>query len=244
VGTGVTGQQVAHRVGHRLQERLRHPDRRGRAEPVAEPGHVLDGHPALLAPDPQPHRPAGRLQLGQPPGGGGRVGAAGGRLLDGQVAQQPQGVVQAVGVADLALGGEQLQLQLQVGQGGLVDQVAQLLAAQQLGQDRPVQRQRLGAALGQGGVALVHERGHVPELQRAGERRRERGVDLDHPDLPAGHTGHQVLEPGQVEHVLEALAHRLQHHRERPVLGGHLEQPGAALALLPQGRAPVGTAPG
>ena len=244
MGAGVAGQQVAHRVGHRLQEGLRHPDRRGRPEPVAQPGHVLDGHPALLAADPQPHRPPRPLQLGQPAGGGRRVGAAGGRLLHGQVAQQPQGVVQAVGVAGLALGGEQLQLQLQVGQGGLVDQVAQLLAAQQLGQDRPVQRQGLGPPLGQGGVALVHERGHVPELERAGERRRERGVDLDHPDLPAGHLGHQLLEAGQVEHVLEALAHRLQHHRERPVLGGDLEQPGAALALLPQGRAPVGPAPG
>ena len=61
-----------------------------------------------------------------------------------------------------------------------VDQVAQLLLAEQLAQQVAVQRQRGGAALGVGRVALVHVRRDVVEQQRRGERRRGRRLDLDH----------------------------------------------------------------
>ena len=83
------------------------------------------------------------------------------------VAQQ---VVDGVDGAGVALRDQPLQLQLEVGERGGVDQVAQLVAAEQLGEQLAVQGQRRGAALGQGCVALVHEARDVVEQQRRGER--------------------------------------------------------------------------
>ena len=67
--------------------------------------------------------------------------------------------------------GQPLQLELEVGHRLRVEQLAQLLGPEQLAQQLAVQRQRLGAALGQRRVALVHERADVVEQQRARERR-------------------------------------------------------------------------
>ena len=70
-----------------------------------------------------------------------------------------------------------------------VEQVGQLrlaALAEQLGQQRRVERQRGGPALGQRGVAVVEELRGVAEQQRLRERRRLRRRHLDHPD-PARH---------------------------------------------------------
>ena len=66
-----------------------------------------------------------------------------------------------------------------------VDQLAQLLLAEQLAQQVAVERQRRRAALGGGRVALVHVGGDVVEQQRGGERRGGRGLDFDERDLAA-----------------------------------------------------------
>ena len=51
-----------------------------------------------------------------------------------------------------------------------VEQLAQLDPAEQFGQQRGVQRQRGGTALGQRAVTLVHERPDIAEQQRRRER--------------------------------------------------------------------------
>jgi hypothetical protein len=64
---------------------------------------------------------------------------------------------------------QRLQLEFQVGNGLGVDQLAKLLGAEQLGEELAIERQRLGAALGQRGVALVDVAGDVVEEQGGGE---------------------------------------------------------------------------
>ena len=51
VGAGVAGDEVAERVGHRLEEGLRHAGGQRDAEGVAQPGGVVDRRPAVLAGD-------------------------------------------------------------------------------------------------------------------------------------------------------------------------------------------------
>ena len=66
VRAGVAQQQVAQRIRHRFGERLRHPDGQRRPERVAHAARVLDRQPPLLAGDPHPDGPPRRLQLRQP----------------------------------------------------------------------------------------------------------------------------------------------------------------------------------
>ena len=57
-----------------------------------------------------------------------------------------------------------------------VEQLAELLLAEQLAQEVAVEGQRAGPALGQRRVAVVHVRGHVVEQERARERATRAGV--------------------------------------------------------------------
>ncbi len=107
-----------------------------------------------------------------------------------------------------------------------------------------VEGQRGGPALGEGGVALVEELGDVAEEQGLGEGRRRGALDVDDGDLARPDVAHEVDEAGHVEHVLDALAHRLEDDGERGVAARDLEQLRGALALLPQRLAPVGAASG
>ena len=145
--------------------------------------------------------------------------------------------MQRVGVGRARALAAPLQVVLDLGQRGRVDQVAQLLLAQQLAQQVAVQRQRGGPALRVGRVALVHVRGHVVEQQRRGERGRALGLDLDQAQLARVQPAQQLLQAGQVEHVAQALAVGLQHDRELAVLLGHLQQRLRLQPLLPQRRA-------
>ena len=150
-----------------------------------------------------------------------------------------------VGVARPPALVEGLQVVLERGQGGGVDELPQLLGAQQLGQHLPVEGEGLGPALGEGGVALVEEVGHVGEGQRA---RRTATARRSRPTPPgcvrARMPVMQVDQGGEVEDVAQALAVRLQQDRELAVLGGHRQQVGGPLAHLPQRRAGAGPAPG
>ena len=155
----------------------------------------------------------------------------------GQRAEQPQQVGDALGVARRAVVAEVLQL-LRGGRDDLrVEQLTQLDAAQQLGQQHAVQRQRGGAALGQRAVALVHECPDIAEQQRGGERGRSRGLDLDHPQPPLRDAMHQLGQCRHVVDILQAFADGLQHDREVRVLAGDVEQLSGALPLMPQRRA-------
>ena len=245
MGAGVAGDQVGERVLDRVGEDLGGARRDRDAEPVAEPADVLDDGPALLAGDPHLDDPAG---VGEAwPASSLDVGAvdgAGADLLGGERAEQPQQVGDALGVAGPAVGGQPLQLGLDLGQHLGVEQLAQLGAAEQLGEQALVEAERGGPALGEGGVALVDELGDVAEQQAPGVRRGLGRGDVDDRDLAPVDAAHQADQPGQVVDVLEALAHRLEHDRERGVAGGDLEQLGRALPLLPQRGAAAGVAAG
>ena len=121
-----------------------------------------------------------------------------------------------------------------------IDQLAQLLLAEQLAQQVAIERQRGRAALGVGRVALVHVGGDVVEQQRGGERRGGRRLDLDERYLACVQRAQQRLQAGHVEDVLQALPVGLKHDREVRVAPGHLEQALGLQALLPQRRAPAG----
>ncbi len=239
VGAGVAGEEVAQRVLDRLGEGLGHAHGQRRAQRVAQAARVLDRRPVVGAGDADPDRTAGGGQLLGPL----RLGAPLGQLGVRERTEQPQPVRDALRVLDAAVLGEPLQLALQLGEHLRVEQLAQLRLAEQLGQQPGVQGEGGGTALGERRVALVQELGDVPEEQGAGERGRFRGGDL-HQAHPAGlQVAHQLGQAGHVEDVLEALADRLQHDRERAVLARHLQQLRGALALLPQRGALAGAAP-
>ena len=214
------------------------------------PPGVLDGSPALLAGHPDSDDAPGALEVDEPVAdvvAGDRLRAAALDVGERERPEGPEQVGDVLGVAAGPLGGQPLQLGLGARDLGRVEQVAQrqaLAAAEQLGQQGRVERERGRALLGQRRVALVEELGDVAEHQRPGERRGLGALDVDHRHLARVEAPHEVGESGHVEDVLDALAHRLQHDRERGVLAGHLEQLGRPLPLLPQRLAPVGAAAG
>ena len=173
VGAGVAGDQVAERVLDRLGEDVGGAGRDGHAEAVAQPADVLDGGPALLAGHPDLDDPAcvGRARRASSSTSAPSTRARG-DLVGGERAEQPQQVGDALGVAGPAVGGEPLQLGLDLGEHLGVEQLAQLGAAEQLGEQALVERERGGPALGDRGVALVDELGDVAEQQAAGVGRR------------------------------------------------------------------------
>ena len=131
---------------------------------------------------------------------------------------------------------------LHVGKRLRVDQLAQLVGAEQLPQQLAVERQRRRPPLGTRRVALVHVGGDVVEQQALRERGGKRGVRLHQSDLatlePLEHAGQRR----QVEPVAQHLAVGLQHDRELRVASRDLEQALRLQPLLPQRRAAVGPA--
>ena len=146
--------------------------------------------------------------------------------------------MELVGIARVAA-----QLLLDVGERVRVDQLAQLLLAEQLAQQVAVERERLGAPLGRRRVVLVHVGGDVVEEERARERGRGGRLHLDQVELARLEPVQDPLQRRQVEDVLEALAVGLEHDREGAVLARDLEQVLGLQALLPERRALAGTAP-
>ncbi len=133
--------------------------------------------------------------------------------------------------------GQALEVGLDGGEGPGVDQVAQLLLAEQLAQQVAVERQRLGAPLGGRRVVLVHVGRHVLEQQRPGEGRGGRRLDLHHRHLAGGDALQQPAQRRQVEPVVEHLPVGLEDHREAAVPPRHLQQRRGLQALLPERRA-------
>ena len=225
------------RLLDRLEEDLGQAAGWHRPEGVAEEAGVLGGQPALLARDPHPDRAALLLELVEDARRGHGRQAARLGLVGGQVADRPQHVVEPVGIRRAGALAGALEVGLDLLERRRVDQLAQLLLAEQLAQQVAVERQRRGAPLGVGRVALVHVGGDVVEQQRRGERRGALGLDLDERQLAGVQPAQQRLEPGQVEHVAQALAVGLQHDRELAVALGDLEQRLRLEPLLPERRA-------
>ena len=102
--------------------------------------------------------------------------------------------------------GEALQLQLDIGEHVAVEQLAQLLGAEQIAQQVTVERERRGAPFGQRCIAFVHVRRDPVEQQARRHRAGRTGVDVDHADRPRPQLAEHLTEGRDVEHVLQALA--------------------------------------
>ena len=223
-----------------LEEGLRQAGRRRHPERVAVEAGVLGGDVALLAGDPDQGDAALGDQLLQHRGGRVALGDPLGALLGGEVAEVAEQLLQRVAVAGAARLGAVLELRLDLLQRLGVDQLAQLLLAEQLAQQVAVERQRRGAPLGVRRVALVHVGGDVVEEQRGGERRGGRRLDLDQAELARVQVAQQLRQRGQVEDVPQALAVGLEDDREAGEVPGHLEQALRLQPLLPERRALAG----
>ena len=234
--------QPVERVHRGSEERLRDADRRRDPDAVAIARHVLHGDPAVHAGDPDLHHASRRLQLPEPGLGGGRTALGPRRELVGrEVAEPAQQVVDLVERGRPTVVSERLEAQLEVGEGIRVEELAQLLLAQQLAQQVAIERERLCPSLGEWRIAVVHVGGDVVEQQRAREGRGRRGLDRVDGDLAALDAGQDVAQRGQVEGVREDLAVRLDQDREAAIAAGHGEQVRGPLPLLPQRRAGAGS---
>ena len=236
VRAGVAQHQVAQRIGHRLGERLRHPDRQRGPERVAHPPGVLDRQPALLPADPHPDRPPRRLQLVEPlrraPRGprprrwSGRRGSAAGRPRPrrrGRAGPAP---------AAAATPRPRPAPRGRAARGSPPSRAARPAAWSPATAPRPAARP----------AARRTRRGTSRRSRTAGCARTATAPAWPAPPpAPSGaaDVGHQLAQPGQVVDVLHALAHRLERDRELLVAPGHREQLGGALALLPQRAAPL-----
>ena len=129
------------------------------------------------------------------------AGRPGRDLPAAEVAEPAQQVVDLVQRRRPPVLGERLQAQLEVGQRLGVQQLAQLLLAQQLAQQVAVEGQRAGAALGQRRVAVVHVGGDVVEQEAARERRGPGRLDAVDRDLAPGDAGQDLAQGRQVEDV-------------------------------------------
>ncbi len=234
---GVAPHQRRHRILDGFEERVREPRGDGHPERVAVEATVLGGDPALLARDPhlddaplglelRQHR-ARRVALRDP------LLA----LLRREVAEAPEDLLELVAIDGLRLLDAVLQRVLDVGQRRRIDQLAQLLLAEQLAQQVAVERQRRRPPLGVRRVALVHVGGDVVEEQRGGERRGALRLHLDERDAPRLEVAEDLAERRQVEDVPEDLAVGLERDREAREVLGDLEQGLRLEALLPQRRA-------
>ena len=172
---GPAGQEPAERVACLAEEGGGRPRRRLGPGRVAVAGGVLHRDPAGLPADPHDHRPPGGGQRLQPLAGGRQPAARARRdLLLGEVAEPAQQVGDLVHRAGLALVDERLALELRLLEGRRVEQLAQLLLAEQLAEQVAVEGERLGPSLRERGVAVVHVGGDVVEEERGGERGRPR----------------------------------------------------------------------
>ena len=224
-------------------ERGREPEGERDAERVAEPGGVLHGGDPLLPRDPDADRASvGEQRVRQ--GLGVPDLDAGSDLVVGQVAERPQQVVQVVGGSGAAAVAQTLELELHLVEGARVEELPQLVRAEQLAQQIAIEREGGGAPLGERRVSLVHVDADPSEEQRLRERRRVVGVDGDEPRATRPEVRHHLAERRDVEDVLEALPRGLQQDREVGVLGRLRQEIGRALPLLPERRALAGPSAG
>ena len=163
----VAPHELSQRVGAAAEECVRQPGRRHHAERVAVAPCVLGCDQCLARADAR----AQRAPLAHE-----RLREAG--IEVELVPAQPQLVVQLVGVARVAAEGS-----LDLGERVDVDQLPQLLLAEQLAQQIAVERQSLSTPFRGRCVVLVHVGGDVVEEERRRERRGARRLDVGEVDL-------------------------------------------------------------
>ena len=237
----VAGDELLERAVDLFDERLRQTAGRHDAERVAIEAGVVGRDPALLARDAgstiarRSRRSTSSSAAASTPAST-RSCASAAR----QVADAAQDVAERVARAGARAVRAVLEVGLDLVQRAGVDQLAQLVLAEQLAQQVAVERQRRRAPLGVRRVALVHVRRDVVEQQRRGERRGGGGLDLDHGQLAPVELRQQLLQARHVEHVAQALAVGLEDDREVGVALGDLEQRLRLEPLLPERRAAAG----
>ena len=155
----IAGDDLTHRLWHRLQEGAGSSGGRHDAEGVAVAPRVLRGQIAYFTLDPHLEQAMFTLELREPMLG--VVGSHGplAQFAQGEIAERSQDVAQAVrifgGIAEL------LQEALVLGDNLRIEQTSELGFAQELSQTFVVDGQRLGTALGQWRIPLVYEVGDV-----------------------------------------------------------------------------------
>ena len=210
-----------HQIGDGLTALRRLEKRRGQAggrhdaDRVPQPSRILRRGEARLAGDPyRDDAPLSHERL-EPARRLFRSLAALADLLLAEVPEREQQIVQAVGVAH-APSFEALERTLETLDRLGIEELAQLRFAEQLPELRLVDREGLGAALGERSVGVVDEVGHVGEQERCGERRRRARVARDDADRPRRDLRQDVFQAGQVEDVAEGLPVGLEDDREDP----------------------------
>ena len=226
---GEAGDEALERVRPALEERLGQPAGRHRAERVPVAACVLGGDEALLARDPQRDRAA--LVEQRPGERRDRTGPAEGLPASRRTSWSSSG-----------LRGSRRSWRLDLLERARIDQVAQLLLAEQLlaagrGRARAPARAAPPAACRPRTCSSRRSR----RAARSSRARRVGGLDVDEVELPRLQARQQPLQRRQVEHVLQALAVGLEDDRERAVLAGDLEQALRLQPLLPERRPLAGT---
>ena len=226
----VPAQQLPQRMLDRLEEHLRDAARRCGAEGVADEAGVLDRGEQLELAEADPNRTAlADERLREP-------------AVVLAVEQGPGAAQEVVQLVDVSR--RRTKRRLDLLDGAEVEELAELLDAHQLSEQIAVERQRLRTPLLGRRVVLVHVRRDVVEEERRRERRRRRRLDLDEVERALPDPAQDLVERGQVEDVLQALAVRLEHDRELRVPARDLQQALRLQALLPERRALSGTTAG
>ncbi len=165
-----------------------------------------------------------------------------GRALRGRDRRAEQQIVNAIGGAGASGLGERLQLLLDLGDGVGVEQLAEIGVAEQIAKLFLIDGERLGAAFGERGIAIVDVVGNVAEEQRRGEGRRRLRVDDVDADLAIRDGAQDFEKRRHVEDIAHAFAIGLEQHGKRRVARSDGEQIVGALALLPERSAALGAA--
>src|SRR5918992_5803888 len=126
--------------------------------------------------------------------------------------------------------------------GPVVEEVSELLLPEELTQEVPVEGKRVRPPLRRRCVVFVHVVRHVVEEKRDRIGRGGRGLDVHEIELARTEARKQLLQRGQVEDVLEALAVGLEDDGERAVAARHLKQALRLQTLLPERRPLSGAA--
>jgi hypothetical protein len=150
VGARVAGDEVSHRIGNGLEERVREPGRRHDSARVAQARRVFRGGVSLLRADREREGAALPQKSREPRRDLRRRGAALPDFLLGQVSDGEEQIVQAVGMADRVRGIPPLEGAFEALDRFPVEELPQLGLAEKLLQLRLVHRERLRAALGEG----------------------------------------------------------------------------------------------
>ena len=240
VGASEAADEFKHRLGDRLEKRGGQAGRQRNAEGIAVAGGIFGGDQAAFAGNAQFEQAAGadqavdgfEQQFGR--------GDAAGEFFAGQIAEAQAEIVDAVGSAGAVILGQALGGLFHFGDGVGIEQFAQVGFAEKFAELILIDGEGLGAALGQGRVAVVEEVGDVAEQQRRGKGRRLARFDNVDAKLALLDGAQSFDQRGHVEEVAQALAVGLEQQRKRRIARGHAEQIVGALAQLPEGRALIG----